>query len=515
MNTASLVSPAAGQRKGLVDRVVNYRTYVSKTLWLMTLLAWALSWAFAAVHDTWLLAITLGGALTAINTFLVFKTSFRVASIGVAINLMIFVSLHVHQLQGMIEAHFGYFVFIAALFSYLNWRPLVAAAGTAALLHVIVHILQAQGFPIYLFPEEHHSWLIVGVHALYVVIETIVLIYLTTLTYHLLNVSRELVKSLEEMQSSDHRLNLLAAPDRECARKNSILAMFDRVLASMRQAVTQAKTAEAATSHLLANASNDIHQLASYTQNNRQEAEQMFQALTDMARSASNVRHSIERSVELIGQASAKQKEGEQVVSAAEQGLTSLSNSLQNTSAHIDSLATDCNAAREILNEVQGIAEQTNLLALNAAIEAARAGDQGRGFAVVANEVRTLATRSQDATQRIGEIIHRLQTASQTSVKAMKESAGLAQQNLLEVQQAVAVFSETSRTLEQMADYGSQIRTDSSAQEYTANALMTQAEHVRSTATNSERTVSRVQQEITQLAQEYAQLKQGLEVFKA
>lgn len=167
MNAIASNRRASKRGNKLLDMVSNYRTYVSRTIWRLTLLAWMLSFAYAYVNDTWMLALLVGGALTAVNTFLVFKAPYQIASVGVAVSLMMFVSLHVHQLHGMIEAHFGYFIFIAALFSYLNWRPLVAAAGAAAALHVVVHILQGQGYPIYLFPEEHHSWTIVGVHAFY------------------------------------------------------------------------------------------------------------------------------------------------------------------------------------------------------------------------------------------------------------------------------------------------------------------------------------------------------------
>ena len=92
----------------------------------------------------------------------------------------------------------------------------------------------------------------------------------------------------------------------------------------------------------------------------------------------------------------------------------------------------------EIIEVIDSIAFQTNILALNASVEAARAGEQGRGFAVVANEVRTLASRSADASREIRELID----ASNRKIGAGSEIVGQAGDTIRRVVTAVARMTD-------------------------------------------------------------------------
>ncbi len=102
--------------------------------------------------------------------------------------------------------------------------------------------------------------------------------------------------------------------------------------------------------------------------------------------------------------------------------INQLADEIDQAGTVVQKLESDTQSISTVLEVIRGIAEQTNLLALNAAIEAARAGEQGRGFAVVADEVRSLATKTQESTEEINSMIEMLQSGAKQAVTVMDQS---------------------------------------------------------------------------------------------
>lgn len=145
---------------------------------------------------------------------------------------------------------------------------------------------------------------------------------------------------------------------------------------------------------------------------------------------------------------------GSSTVNTTMEQIATLATQVDSTSTLIATVQQQASDANSVLEVIRGIAEQTNLLALNAAIEAARAGEQGRGFAVVADEVRTLASKTQDSTQHIQQMLGALQHSVTSAVDAMKsasrdalasvESARDANKALQAINEAVAQITQMS-----------------------------------------------------------------------
>ncbi|MBU1620946.1 MAG: MCP four helix bundle domain-containing protein [Gammaproteobacteria bacterium] len=153
-----------------------------------------------------------------------------------------------------------------------------------------------------------------------------------------------------------------------------------------------------------------------------QEIEMVSTAMNEMSTSVADVAQNAVSAAQKTNETETNLKLSDEVMAKTIAAIESLSKDVSQTTSVIELLSAQSAEIGQVVEVIRGVAEQTNLLALNAAIEAARAGEQGRGFAVVADEVRTLASRTQDSTQMIQAMISRLHEGVQATVSAMAGS---------------------------------------------------------------------------------------------
>ncbi len=198
----------------------------------------------------------------------------------------------------------------------------------------------------------------------------------------------------------------------------------------------------------------------------------------------------------------------------ASNSLEQIAGALNSTAGVINTLGQRSQEIGGIVGVITSIAEQTNLLALNAAIEAARAGEQGRGFAVVADEVRSLASRTRQATDEISGMISSIQKETANAISTMDQGNVLMREGLTrnaKVAQALAQIDEQSRSAGHQFDA---ISTATQEQSSTATMLSSNLQSIAMTNGEQREVVSNLAQTARELEGLAAELRQEVNRFR-
>jgi len=180
-------------------------------------------------------------------------------------------------------------------------------------------------------------------------------------------------------------------------------------------------------------------------------------AVNEMAATIQEVASNTATADESARNAKEETASGLQVVEDNIRITNTLSDEMGKAAEVIQALKADSEGIGSVLDVIRGISEQTNLLALNAAIEAARAGEHGRGFAVVADEVRTLASRTQESTVEIQEMIERLQQGADSAVTVMEKGIETVGESVKQAVQTGESLKAITTTVNSISDINAQI----------------------------------------------------------
>jgi methyl-accepting chemotaxis protein len=213
-------------------------------------------------------------------------------------------------------------------------------------------------------------------------------------------------------------------------------------------------------------------------------------------------------------EAQASLNENIQRAGLAADNIKLLVNLIEESSKVILSLKDEVNQITTVLNVITSIADQTNLLALNAAIEAARAGEAGRGFSVVADEVRALATRSQENTVEISKLVEVMTQSANKSVNSMEKATDTADNGIRLVDLVTAAMDELSNNLKEVLQLTETVAAATEEQNQASSSVVVSVKNISDLASDVENGSKKTSAAAENLAEIAAQTHELVDRFK-
>ncbi|WP_338780735.1 methyl-accepting chemotaxis protein [Metabacillus sp. FJAT-52054] len=330
--------------------------------------------------------------------------------------------------EGMVVYHFSIFL-VVALAAYYDSIRLISVM---TVLFAIPHLIAMFAFTDLFFGDHDYTWFMFFIHAFYLVLTSG---GISWQIYSKNKYTSELLQKNEwQMQSLERLTKELASTAHRIGDNVDRLNEHGELTGLVTRQIQDSAS-----------------EVAAGTVNQVAEAKQSEEKMLDMQNGAVKISSAAAGIRELSFNANKLVNAGKGSLEDTERQMENIYETFGTLARSIQALQGQSKQIGGIVSEIASIADQTNLLALNAAIEAARAGEAGKGFAVVADEVRKLAGKSNDSTEKISYLIEAIQNDIHQVTEEMKTGTAVVQEGLLKVETTAAAFEQINAASNEVA----------------------------------------------------------------